>query len=47
VVEPQDVDEDLGVSVQLPVPLQVRVMQAVEVQLMGVPWHAPSEQVSS
>jgi hypothetical protein len=45
-VVPQEVPEDLGVSVQLLVPLQVFVMQAVSVQLMAVPVHEPPPQVS-
>jgi hypothetical protein len=43
---PQVVAEDLGVWVHVLVPLQVRVMQAVSVQVMGVPRHEPPPQVS-
>jgi hypothetical protein len=46
VVEPQDVDEDLGVSVQVFVPLQVTFMQAVEVQVIVVPVHVEPMQAS-
>jgi hypothetical protein len=45
-VVPQLVPEDLGVSVQLAVPLQARVMQVLEVQVMLVPWQEPPEQTS-
>jgi hypothetical protein len=45
-VVPQVVDEGLGVSVQVLVPLQVRVRQSVEVQVTGVPLQLPPEQVS-
>jgi hypothetical protein len=43
---PQVVDEDFGVWVQLLVPLHVRVMQVVEVQVTPVPWHTPPVQMS-
>jgi hypothetical protein len=45
-VEPQVVDDDLGVTVQLEVPLQVRVLQSSEVQVIGVPWQTLPEQTS-
>jgi hypothetical protein len=43
---PQVVDDGRGVSVHEAVPLHVRVMHAVEVQVRPVPWHVPSEQTS-
>jgi hypothetical protein len=43
---PHDVVSGAGVSVQLDVPLQVRVMQVSDVQVIGVPWHVPPEQAS-
>jgi hypothetical protein len=45
-VVPQEVPEDLGVSVQALVPLQARVRQSVETQEMAVPWHVLPEQTS-
>jgi hypothetical protein len=46
-VLPQEVEEGLGVSVQVLVPLHDRNMQVVEVQEMAVPWQAPPPQMSS
>ena len=43
---PQEVPEDLGVSVQLLVPLQDRVRHCVSSQEMAVPLHVPPPQVS-
>jgi hypothetical protein len=45
-VVPQVVEEGRGVSVQALVPLQVRVMQSVDVQVIDVPLQLPPEQVS-
>jgi hypothetical protein len=45
-VLPHSTELEAGVSVQLEVPLQVRVMQVSELQVSGVPWHVPPEQVS-
>jgi hypothetical protein len=45
-VLPQVVELDFGVSAQVLVPLHVRVMHAVSVQLMAVPVHEPPPQVS-
>jgi hypothetical protein len=46
-VDPHGVDEPFGVSVQVPVPLHVRVRQVVSAQVTAVPWHTPPEQMSS
>ena len=43
---PQVVDEAFGVWVQMLVPLQVLVMQAVSVQVTAAPMQAPPEQAS-
>lgn len=43
---PQVVEDGLATSVQVPVPLQVRVMQVVEEHVRLVPWQVPPEQVS-
>jgi hypothetical protein len=45
-VLPHDVVSGRWFSVQLDVPLQVRVVHAVEVQVMAVPWHVPPPQAS-
>jgi hypothetical protein len=45
-VVPHDVDESFGACVQVLVPLHVRVMQAVDVHVIPVPWQAPPEQAS-
>jgi hypothetical protein len=45
-VVPQEVDAGLGVSVQVLVPLQVTVMQAVSVQATAVPVQVVPEQAS-
>jgi hypothetical protein len=45
-VDPQTVDEGLGVSVQALVPLHAFVMQGVSVQVIAEPWQAPPPQVS-
>jgi len=43
---PHVVDEGFGVSVQLPVPLHVMLMQAVDVQVIVVPVQLPLKQAS-
>jgi hypothetical protein len=45
-VAPHVVDDGFGVSVQAPVPLHARVMQADEAQVTPVPWHVPLVQAS-
>ena len=45
-VVPHVVDVDLGVSVQVLVPLHVKVMQAVDVQVTEVPLQLPPKQRS-
>jgi hypothetical protein len=46
-LEPQGVDDGLGATVQVLVPLHVTVVQVVSVQMMSVPWHRLSKQASS
>jgi hypothetical protein len=43
---PHDVVPGRKVSVQLAVPLHARWVQAVEVQVIAVPWHVPPPQAS-